>query len=144
MMPHTQITDADVREPAGFTLIEVVIAMAIFAIGFLAIANMQIGSINRNASARWATEAGHWAQDQAERLMNLEYNDANLALGNHPPAPRVEGGVYRITWNVQDNAGAVARTKLVTVTVIKPFGSITGAKRARVQFVKADDIGGPE
>ena len=90
MMPHTQITDADVREPAGFTLIEVVIAMAIFAIGFLAIANMQIGSINRNASARWATEAGHWAQDQAERLMNLEYNDANLALGNHPPAPRVD------------------------------------------------------
>ena len=40
----------------GFTLIEVLIAMAIFSIGILAVGAMQISSTNSNAGARIQTE----------------------------------------------------------------------------------------
>jgi prepilin-type N-terminal cleavage/methylation domain-containing protein len=40
----------------GFTLIEVLIAMAIFSIGILAVGAMQVSSTNSNAGARIQTE----------------------------------------------------------------------------------------
>ena len=36
----------------GFTIIEVLMAMAIFLIGFLAVGSMQISAVNGNKSAR--------------------------------------------------------------------------------------------
>jgi prepilin-type N-terminal cleavage/methylation domain-containing protein len=127
----------------GYTLIEVTIAMAIFAIGILAIASLQVRAISHNQSARWATEAGAWAQSQVETLMGLNYGDPLLALGNHPPAPlQVEGG-YRITWNVADNSANVANTKRITVTA-RRNAAIVGARVVNLVFVKADGVGGTE
>ena len=42
----------------GFTLIEVLMAMAIFSIGILAVGTMQIHSANSNTGARIHTEEG--------------------------------------------------------------------------------------
>ena len=53
----------------GFTLIEVLIAVAIFSIGILAVGSMQIGSTGRNTGARISTEASIWSRDQVESLM---------------------------------------------------------------------------
>ena len=62
----------------GFTLIEILIAITIFAIGILAVASMQISSINGNADAQRITDASTIAQDQLEELMALDYNDPLL------------------------------------------------------------------
>jgi type IV pilus modification protein PilV len=60
----------------GFTLIETLIAIAIFSIGILAVGSMQISAINNNASARMRTEATILASETVEQLMSLEdYND---------------------------------------------------------------------
>ena len=127
----------------GYTLMEVMVAMAIFAIGILAIASLQVRAINHNQSARWATEAENWAQNQVEALMGMNYSDANLDLGNHPAAPlQVEGG-YRISWNVADNSANVNNTKLITVTVQRD-AAIIGRRTVNLEFVKADDVGGTE
>lgn len=64
----------------GFTLMEVMIAMAIFAIGILGVATMQISSTNGNTSARKHSEASEIAQSQIEWLMAIPY--ANVAAGN--------------------------------------------------------------
>ena len=131
------------KNEQGYTLIEVTIAMAIFAIGILAIASLQVRAINHNQSARWATEAENWAQSQVETLMGMNYSDANLDLGNHPAVPlQVEGG-YRITWNVADNSANVNNTKLITVTVRRD-SAIIGRRTVNLAFVKADDVGGTE
>ncbi|MCK5100316.1 MAG: prepilin-type N-terminal cleavage/methylation domain-containing protein, partial [Desulfobacteraceae bacterium] len=55
----------------GFTILEVMIAMAIFAIGILGVAKMQIKSTTGNTTARTITEATTVAVDRVERLISL-------------------------------------------------------------------------
>ena len=71
----------------GFTLIEVLIAVAIFSIGILGVGTMQLRSTKGNTNARISTEASVWAQDMVETLMLLPYTDAALVRNpGNPPA----------------------------------------------------------
>jgi type IV pilus assembly protein PilV len=100
----------------GFTLIEALIALAIFSIGILGVAAMQITAINSNAVAHIQTDATGKAVDWMEYLQRLEYTSENthddLKKGNHGP---VTEGDYRIKWNVSD--GPINETRLIQVTV---------------------------
>jgi type IV pilus assembly protein PilV len=62
----------------GFTLIEVMIAMLILAIGILAVAKMQISAVKGNSAASGFTEATSFAQNKMEELVNLDYDDSGL------------------------------------------------------------------
>ncbi len=62
----------------GFTLIEILIAMTIFAIGMLAIGAMQISAIRENAFSNDLTEASTIAQDQVELLISKDFSDPDL------------------------------------------------------------------
>ncbi len=129
----------------GFTLIEVLIAMAIFSIGILGVGTMQIRSTSGNTSARIRTEASVWAQDRVETLMLSSYNDAPLNPGAH----QVIEGLYTVDWNVWDDAGAVVgavtqflngitpatNTKIIEVTVTG-----RGNRSSTVVFVKAQNV----
>ncbi len=97
----------------GFTLIEVLIAMAIFAIGFLAVWQMQIRAVNSNALGRDVTEAATLAASKTEELFGLNYSNADLDAGNHsdPDQPP-----YGIAWSVAED-GNIAGLKQVDVTV---------------------------
>jgi len=99
MRPKQQSIDRTSAQH-GFTLVEVMIAMAIFAIGILAVAAMQINSINTNAAARMQTEATSVASDAMERLLALPYDhgqlDADVSLNPH----RQVVGAYTVQWNV--------------------------------------------
>jgi type IV pilus modification protein PilV len=119
----------------GFTLIEVLIAMAIFAIGILAVTSMQMRSINQNASARIQTEATTLAVDWMERLLSLPYEDAWLDEAASPL--EAQNGNYAIQWTINEdpnNAGlpikqidlqvthANRNAKTVTLSSIKGQG----------------------
>jgi prepilin-type N-terminal cleavage/methylation domain-containing protein len=65
----------------GFSLIEVMIAMAIFAVGMLGVFSMQISSINGNATARRVTQDVTWAMDKTEQLLALAYTDTGDLKG---------------------------------------------------------------
>jgi type IV pilus assembly protein PilV len=88
------------RDQHGFTLLEVMIALAIFAIGILAVSAMQMNSINQNAAARMQTEATTVATDAMERLLALPYDhgqlDADVTLNPH----RQVVGAYTVQWSV--------------------------------------------
>ena len=62
----------------GFTLIEILIGMTVFAIGILGVAAMQISAIKGNSFASGLTEAATIAQNKMEEFMVMDYNDANL------------------------------------------------------------------
>lgn len=114
----------------GFTLIEVMIGMVIFAIGILSVAAMQTGAIRGNTSANKTTRAFAWCSDRMEFLKSLPYTDASLTAGNYPqtlPASENDGidndydglvdevgetGQIDLTWSIAD----VGNTKLITVT----------------------------
>ena len=62
----------------GFTLLEVLIAMAIFAIGILGVAKMQIAATSGSTSSRGVTEAATVGHQQMEMLLALDYDNALL------------------------------------------------------------------
>jgi type II secretion system protein I len=101
MDSHVICDNAPRRHPAGgFTLIEVMIAMAIFAIGILAVFSMQITAINQNAAARMQTEATAIAAQQLELLMALPYDNQLLSADeNLNPHQRTVGG-FSLEWDV--------------------------------------------
>lgn len=63
---------------SGFTLVEVLIAVAILAGGILAMAAMQLTAVGGNSYASDVTQATTLARQQMETLMATDYDDADL------------------------------------------------------------------
>jgi type IV pilus assembly protein PilV len=61
----------------GFTLIEVVIAMGILAVGLLGVAAMQLYSLQQGRTGKHTAQAAVVAQDQVEALMRMDFDDLN-------------------------------------------------------------------
>ncbi|MGP8324102.1 MAG: type IV pilus modification PilV family protein [Methanosarcinaceae archaeon] len=130
----------------GFTLIEVLIALAIFSIGILGVGTMQLRSTSGNTSARIRTEASVWAQDRVETLMLLSYNDAQLTTGAH----QVIEGLYTVDWTVWDNgggaiAGAVTQflngiTPATNTIIIEVTVTGRGNRSSTVVFGRAQNV----
>ena len=117
------------RGQQGFTLIEVLMAMAIFSIGILAVGAMQITSTNSNASARIHTEEYTWVVDQIERLTGLDYDHGDLDAGDHA----VDQDPYTVSWTVVDDI-PVDGAKMITV---EADGSHRLARPITIDFIKA-------
>ena len=119
----------------GFTLVEVMIGMAIFLIGFLAIGTMQIAAINGNAGAREATEAATRATSQLETLIALPFE--SIVDGDSV----TDGSPYRVSWEVLDEiespSTVLPKTKTITVTVT---WEQRGPRSFEVTYMKADNL----
>jgi prepilin-type N-terminal cleavage/methylation domain-containing protein len=98
----------------GFTLLEVLFALAILGVGILAVSSMQISAINGNATSRGITESSGWVADNLERLGGLAYDDVNFDAGAHAP---VIQGPCTLTWNVAQDV-PLPNTKTITLTVV--------------------------
>ncbi|MBF0101937.1 MAG: type IV pilus modification protein PilV [Desulfobacterales bacterium] len=99
----------------GFTLLEVLVAMIIFAIGIIGVASMQINATRANAFAYLLSEAYTYAQDMQEQLMNTVYSHGSLAVGSHTDSNPPEG-FYR-SWTVTSDPSGNNRYKIIEVTV---------------------------
>jgi prepilin-type N-terminal cleavage/methylation domain-containing protein len=62
----------------GFTLVEILIAIAILAFGLLAVATMQVRAIKTNAIASGISQGLTLGQAKVEELMNLSYSHSDL------------------------------------------------------------------
>ncbi len=63
---------------AGFTLIEIFVAMVIFALGMLALTKLQVVSISTNSYANQLSQGVYLARSTMERLLSLPYTDPDL------------------------------------------------------------------
>lgn len=122
-MPNTQTAKKTHRiDDRGFTFVELLIVIAIFSIGILAVASMQVTSINANASARMSGEATVLAANQLEVLMASDYNnDVALNPGSHT----LVQGAYTIDWvitefDIDSDGTNDSKTVLVTVRCANP------------------------
>lgn len=135
----------------GFTLIETLIAMAIFTIGILGLFGMQTAAIKNNLAANRITIGSNWAMDQVEQLLGLDYTDlelqvtgtcsslsdwSSLPVENKVPDPSDSGPpIYTVYWAVAndctltdiDDAGAEKNEQKpkhlrITVTVDRGGG----------------------
>jgi type IV pilus assembly protein PilV len=103
-----------VEAPAGFTLLEILIAISILSVGLLGVASMQVFAIRANGFASAQTEAATAGMDRIEKLLHRPYDHTDLDAGSHTDTSLLAG--YTITWNVTDNS-PFNNTKTVIVTV---------------------------
>ena len=107
------------RPQAGFTLVEVLVALMVFVIGVLSIAAMMPSgtrSVNRSGDE---TRGSELASARAERLLSTSYTDAGLTSGSHFDPANPYNGKYYVSWSVEDDQ-PMAQCKRVTVTVRWP------------------------
>jgi type IV pilus assembly protein PilV len=106
------------KRSEGFTLLEVMIALVILAVGLLGLAALQLTSVKSNAFSSEMTYATMTAQQFAEFLKDLPYTDDYLTSGPHTYAtpPTSKGVQYTVQWTVTDNVPATDM-KSIKVTV---------------------------
>jgi prepilin-type N-terminal cleavage/methylation domain-containing protein len=150
----------------GFTLLEILIAIAILSFGLLAVATMQTTAIKGNSQAIGITEGVTLAQDKAEELMGQAYanladtdtdgtnqdpddngldeftgdgSDTNFGLDDTGAA--ADGseatGTYTVYWNVAVDEPI---NNVKTVRIIVQWTDRAALKTASVEFMKADII----
>jgi prepilin-type N-terminal cleavage/methylation domain-containing protein len=121
----------------GFTLIEVLLAMGIFAIGILALATLQFSYIRGNSLARNETEVTVLATQSVERLKALPTNHVDLAAGSHGP---VDIDVnWSMDWQVTDN-GPYNNVKEIEVWLRPRNAHVMGWTRPlRIMYYIAED-----
>jgi prepilin-type N-terminal cleavage/methylation domain-containing protein len=98
----------------GFTLIEVLIALTIFAVGLLAVAAMQNSAVKMNSTADKLTNLSIRGMDKIEELFALPYADPSLDSAENPHQEM--SGNYTVSWTVIDD-NPMTNTKNITVTV---------------------------
>lgn len=130
-----------IKEQRGFTIVEVMIALAIFSIGYLAYSGLQITATKSNTKDRWLTLAVTCATDRIEQLLDLPYTHTDLTAGTHTLAEDADGidnnsdgridepaesGSLNFTWTVTDDAPiANVKTIDISITWSNPYGQNT-------------------
>ena len=135
-------------DQSGVSIMEVLFAMAIFAIGILAVHSMQINSTRYARIANDRTQGNAVAQRQIENLVRLAFNDPLLADTGYDSSTeddsasvpqQVVRGPFTIMWHVDVNpAGAVANTATIRVDVWHVNND--DAPVAMMWFVKGRDV----
>jgi type IV pilus assembly protein PilV len=118
-LDNAYIVDKDtpiktLRNQDGFTLIEVLIAVTIFAVGLLAIAALQTSAIRMNSTGNRLTELSTLGIDKLEELTGLEYGDTQLDPAGNPHTESADG--YTVSWNIAQDF-LTTNTKSITLTV---------------------------
>jgi prepilin-type N-terminal cleavage/methylation domain-containing protein len=142
----------------GFTLLEIIIAIAMLSLGILAIATMQVSAIKGNVHASGITEGITLAQERVEQLMPLHYNHFDLSDGsgdndgqaglgddanadhqdpNNPIKLSGFGQQYNIYWNIAED-WPLPNTK--TIRVIVTWTERGNQRSASLEFAKANNI----
>ena len=98
----------------GFSFMEVVIALAIFSIGIVALYGIQTMTVTQNFTSSRVTTVDTWAAGKIEELLTLRYddvtdtdNDGDVGLADRTTAA-ADGfttspdGVYSLLWNVAE------------------------------------------
>ncbi|MEQ1832639.1 MAG: prepilin-type N-terminal cleavage/methylation domain-containing protein [Candidatus Eisenbacteria bacterium] len=126
------------RRSGGFTLIEVLVALMIFATGLLALALCVPMATKRVVKAGSQTRASSLASETAEELLTIPYGDGSLTAGTHDDPSNPYDGVYYVRWVVEDDAPSL-NCKRVTVKVAR--GSASQPAEARLVIVTAQSGG---
>lgn len=92
----------------GFTIIEVMVVIGIFAIGILAVASMQVSAFQGNRSAMLRTNAITLATERMENLVSQNYA---LISADSETVDNLD-----IIWTVSENT-PLTDTKTIAVTV---------------------------
>lgn len=109
-MKHMDLKGIGYKNPNGYMLMEALISIAIFAVGFLAVATLVFSATRNNTNGNILTQANMLARQQMEKLKSTPditklpallttYSDGPWDGNGNP------GGIYTRTWTIQDALG---------------------------------------
>ena len=140
-----------IKENKGFTIAEVMIALVIFSIGFLAYSGLQISATKSNTKSRWLTQAVTCATDRVEQLLDLPYAHADLAIGPQHSLPQDADGIdnnsdgridelnetgpLTFVWTVTEGT---TLPNVKTINIIITWSSPYGQNTMNLEYYKAD------
>ncbi len=120
----------------GFTLLELLIALTILAIGLLGLAGLHIAANKGNVSGFKLSTGTAVAQQRIEELKALSPSSAELSAGNHADdgSATIQGTTYNRSYTIQDDT-PVTGTSTITLTVswVEPG---TGIARSTMFFTR--------
>lgn len=134
----------------GFSLLEVIIAMAIFAVGAGGLYGMQITSSQGNTKANQQTGAVAAGTQFIEQLMKTKFTNAALDPNGNPHDAAVDFPVFlaavqrdapyvtAVTWNVTDlGASNPEYTGILQVNLTVTY---TGNRQVNLSFLRVKMI----
>lgn len=117
---------------AGFSFIDLMLAMVVLTIGVLALADLQIASSTGNSSIKSTGNAANIAAQRLEEIKGMVY--ANVAAEAPIAVPDPDGMTFTREVQVTNNS-PIANTK--TVTVIVTWTDKTGAHKVSLATILA-------
>ena len=131
------------NEPeAGFSLVEVLIALSIFSIGILAVATLQASASIESRNSADITQASNLASGQMEEILHLPFLHGALDPASNPHSKA--SGKYLIQWTVTNtdlNSDGVFESKTIDLSVSwkRLFALGPNQKQVKIFFIKHED-----
>jgi type IV pilus assembly protein PilV len=105
------------RSEQGFTLIEVIVALTVLAIGIVSLSSVFPLAMRDVAESGSVTKAVQLCQQKIEDFQMLGFDSGELIQGyTHADSLNPIGGIYDRTWFVTDDQ-PISGCKLIEVTV---------------------------
>lgn len=104
------------RSGAGFTLVEVLVAVGILSVGMLGLAVGAISITRANKTAQFHTMATNLAQEKLEQIKATTVANVTQCLSSCETAPTYLGVTFTRKWTVTADTPAGGLTQ-ITVTV---------------------------
>jgi prepilin-type N-terminal cleavage/methylation domain-containing protein len=132
---------------SGMSLVEVLVALFLFSIGSLLVLTMTTSSLKSNSHSRAVDESANLGRVNMERLLSLDYEDAQLRDVNGDGMAGLlkadaagadynsVSGRYRIAWNVAADQ-PINDTK--TLAVIVSWQGHSGNRQVVFQTIKSE------
>ena len=127
---------------AGFSVVEVLIALSIFSIGILAVAALQASASIESRNSADITQASNLASGQMEEILHLSFLHSALDPASNPHSK--PSGKYLIQWTVTNtdlNSDGVFESKTVDLSVSwkRLFALGPNQKQVKIFFIKHED-----
>ena len=97
-MKDSDSGNLSLKNKKGYMLMEALIAIAIFSVGFMAVATLVFSSSRNNINGNILTQANMLAREKMEELKST----TDLTELDIPAAPETVGGIFTRTWTASD------------------------------------------
>jgi len=107
------------KDDKGYSFIELVISILVFAVGFLGVTKMEQYAIMGNSFSHQMSNSINVADSQVEYIRGLSIDNADLTIGTHNgDTVESQGILYNLSWTVSTTGlGPTVNARNVNIQV---------------------------